>query len=168
MVFSIAKEQRDDLVDRMADSLAAIGFHNYGQTFTDTRAKAEEIEARAFSVAEVASSTTKESWSAGTGGERPMIELIRLYTKKAAELLQAEIIRCGEDAMDTSTGAGDAVGDEVAGGGEGGAGVTRIMFAGNISAVNRVLANVTFEAGEAHVGRCEESLVGRVCRGFSA
>ena len=111
MVFSIAKEQRDDLVDRMADSLAAIGFHNYGQTFTDTRAKAEEIEARAFSVAEVASSTTKESWSAGTGGERPMIELIRLYTKKAAELLQAEIIRCGEDAMDTSTGAGDAVGD---------------------------------------------------------
>ena len=59
MVFSIAKEQRDDLVDRMADSLAAIGFHNYGQTFTDTRAKAEEIEARAFSVAEVASSTTK-------------------------------------------------------------------------------------------------------------
>ena len=30
-----------------------------------------------------------------------MIELIRLYTKKAAELLQAEIIRCGEDAMDT-------------------------------------------------------------------
>ena len=87
MVFSIAKEQRDDLVDRMADSLAAIGFHNYGQTFTDTRAKAEEIEARAFSVAEVASSTTKESWSAGTGGERPMIELIRLYTKKAAELI---------------------------------------------------------------------------------
>ena len=53
-------------------------------------------------------------------------------------------------------------------GGEGGAGVARIMFAGNISAVNRVLANVTFEAGEAHVGRCEESLVGRVCRGFSA
>ena len=31
------------IVDRMADSLAAIGFHNYGQTFTDTRGKAEEM-----------------------------------------------------------------------------------------------------------------------------
>jgi hypothetical protein len=42
-----------------------------------TRAKAEEVEARAFAVAEVASVTTKEQFSEGTGGERPVIELVR-------------------------------------------------------------------------------------------
>lgn len=111
MVFNIPQDTRDDLVGRMADHLAAIGFHNYGTTFTNTKQKAEEIEARAFGVAEVASSTTKESWSAGTGGERPVIELIRLYVKKAAELLKAEVIRCGEEStsMDTA-GPSDAVG----------------------------------------------------------
>ena len=111
MVFAIPQEQRDDLVGRMADHLAAIGFHCYGQTFGGARGKAEEIEARAFSVAEVASSTTKESWSAGTGGERPIIELIRLYVKKASELLQAEAVRLGENATDASGVVDAAVGD---------------------------------------------------------
>ena len=71
MVFAISQEQRADLVGRVADGLAGIGFHSYGLTLEagSLKDKAEEIEARAFSVAEVASSTTKESWSAGTGGE---------------------------------------------------------------------------------------------------
>ena len=77
MVFAISQEQRADLVGRVADGLAGIGFHSYGLTLEagSLKDKAEEIEARAFSVAEVASSTTKESWSAGTGGERPIADL---------------------------------------------------------------------------------------------
>ena len=49
MVFAIPKEQRDDLVTRMDDT-AALGplLRQTG----GTRAKAEEIEERAFSVAE--------------------------------------------------------------------------------------------------------------------
>ena len=104
MVFAIPKEQRDDLVTRMDDTLAALGFHCYGQTFGGTRAKAEEIEERAFSVAEVASTTTKESWSEGTGGDRPILELTRLYIKKAAELIKTEAERLGEAAADASAG----------------------------------------------------------------
>ena len=111
MVFAIPKEQRDDLVTRMDDTLAALGFHCYGQTFGGTRAKAEEIEERAFSVAEVASTTTKESWSEGTGGDRPILELTRLYIKKAAELIKAEAERLGEAAADASAGEQAAGGD---------------------------------------------------------
>ena len=37
MVFAIPKEQRDDLVTRMDDTLAALGFHCYGQTFGGTK-----------------------------------------------------------------------------------------------------------------------------------
>ena len=65
MVFAIPAEQREDVVRRMDDHLAAIGFHCFGQTFTNTRAKAEEIEQRAFSAADVASTTTT--------GDRPLI-----------------------------------------------------------------------------------------------
>ena len=106
MVFAIPKEQRDDLVSRMDEHLAAIGFHMFGHTFSGTLAKSQEIEERAFSVAEVASITTTESWSEGTGAGRPVIELTRLYIKKAAELMKAEAVRLGEVAAESS-GAGD-------------------------------------------------------------
>ena len=106
MVFAIPKEQRDDLVSRMDEHLAAIGFHMYRRTFSGTLAKSQEIEERAFSVAEVASITTTESWSEGTGAGRPVIELTRLYIKKAAELMKAEAVRLGEVAAESS-GAGD-------------------------------------------------------------
>jgi Ran GTPase-activating protein 1 len=109
MVFEIAAATRADLVGRMDDHLAAMGFHYFGQTIANSKAKAEEIEARAFAVAEVASNTTTESWSAGTGGGHATIQLIRLYVKKAAELLKDEAARCGE-AMDATPGAAGADG----------------------------------------------------------
>tara|TARA_B110000977_G_scaffold131107_1_gene167084 strand:- start:6295 stop:7869 length:1575 start_codon:yes stop_codon:yes gene_type:complete len=108
MVFNIPKEQRDDLVNRMDEHLAAIGFHLYGQTFSSTLAKSQEIEERAFSVAEVASITTAEGFSEGSfkASNRPVVELMRLYIKKAAELMKAEAVRLGEVAAE-SGGAGD-------------------------------------------------------------
>ena len=105
MVFQIDAAQRADLVARMDDALAATGFHCFGQTIADSKAKAEEIEARAFAVAEVASNTTTESWSAESGGGHATIELMRLYVKKAAELLREEAVQCGE-AMDATPGGG--------------------------------------------------------------
>ena len=114
MVFAISQEQRADLVGRVADGLAGIGFHSYGLTLEagSLKDKAEEIEARAFSVAEVASSTTKESWSAGTGGERPIAELIKLYAKKAGELMRDEALRLSETAKDASPAGGEAAADD--------------------------------------------------------
>lgn len=103
MVFQIEAAQRADLVARMDDALAATSFHYFGQTITNSKAKAEELEARAFAVAEVASNTTTESWSAESGGGHATIELIRLYAKKAAELLRDEAVRCGE-ATDATSG----------------------------------------------------------------
>ena len=102
MVFSIDASQRADLVGRMDGALAAMGFHCFGHTITNSKAKAEEIEARAFAVAEVASNTTTESWSAESGGGHDMMKLIRLYVKKAAELLKEEAVRFGEAAVEGS------------------------------------------------------------------
>ena len=100
MVFAIPAEQREDVVRRMDDHLAAIGFHCIGQTFTNTRAKAEEIEQRAFSAADVASTTTT--------GDRPLLESMRLYAKKAAELLKEEAEREGDNTTATEAGPQDS------------------------------------------------------------
>ena len=112
MVFAIPQEQRDDLVSRMDEHLAAIGFHMYRRTFSGTLAKSQEIEERAFSVAEVASITTTESWSEGTGAGRPISELTRLYVKKAAELMKAEAVRLGEVAAESSGAGAEEVADD--------------------------------------------------------
>ena len=74
MVFAIPKEQRDDLVTRMDDTLAALGFHCYGQTFGGTRAKAEEIEERAFSVAE-AQAATEAFVTSASSFVKPVVEI---------------------------------------------------------------------------------------------
>jgi len=98
MVFALTAAQREDLVARMDASLSAIGFHCHGKTDQlNARAKAEEIEQRAFSAADVSSSTTS--------GDRPLIEVMRLYVKKAAELMK-EVVESGAQEGD-----GDAAGD---------------------------------------------------------
>ena len=66
MVFALSEAQREDLIARMDASLSAIGFHCHGDTTLNARSKAEEIEQRAFSAADVSSSTTS--------GDRPLIE----------------------------------------------------------------------------------------------
>eukprot|EP00227_Mantoniella_beaufortii_P017376 CAMPEP_0197577416 /NCGR_PEP_ID=MMETSP1326-20131121/2056_1 /TAXON_ID=1155430 /ORGANISM="Genus nov. species nov., Strain RCC2288" /LENGTH=155 /DNA_ID=CAMNT_0043140485 /DNA_START=97 /DNA_END=561 /DNA_ORIENTATION=- len=85
---TITSEQREDLTGRVDDHLAAVLFHCFGHTLSDTRQKAEEIEARAFSAAMEAAST-------GGGDGRPSIQLVRVYAKVAAELLQVEAQRGG-------------------------------------------------------------------------
>ena len=98
MVFTLTAAQREDLVARVDASLSAIGFHCHGKTDQlNARAKAEEIEQRAFSAADVSSSTTS--------GDRPLIEVMRLYVKKAAELMK-EVVESGAQEGD-----GDAAGD---------------------------------------------------------
>lgn len=88
MVFNIEQTQRDDLIARVDASLSAIAFHCRGARTSASRTKAEEIERRAFSAADVSSSTTS--------GDRPLIEVMRLYVKKAAELV-AEAVEQGGD-----------------------------------------------------------------------
>ena len=103
MVFALSEAQREDLIARMDASLSAIGFHCHGDTTLNARSKAEEIEQRAFSAADVSSSTTS--------GDRPLIEVMRLYVKKAAELME-EAVEAGADG---ATGASEDVemdGDE--------------------------------------------------------
>ena len=114
MVFAISQEQRADLVGRVADGLAGIGFHSYGLTLEagSLKDKAEEIEARAFSVAEVASSTTEGVLVRRHGGERPIAELIKLYAKKAGELMRDEALRLSETAKDASPAGGEAAADD--------------------------------------------------------
>ena len=84
----IEDAQREDLRARMDASLSAIGFHCQ-RTQVEGRVKAEEIEQRAFSAADVSSSTTS--------GARPTIEVMRLYVKKAAELMREAIEQGAED-----------------------------------------------------------------------
>jgi len=84
----IEDAQREDLRARMDASLSAIGFHCQ-RTHVEGRVKAEEIEQRAFSAADVSSSTTS--------GARPTIEVMRLYVKKAAELMREAIEQGAED-----------------------------------------------------------------------
>jgi Ran GTPase-activating protein 1 len=104
MVFAITREQREDLISRMESSLFAIGFHCHGaSTSASTRSKAEEIEQRAFGAAEVSSSTTS--------GDRPLIEVMRLYVKKAAELMQ-EAVESAASATDAGVEDAEMDGDE--------------------------------------------------------
>ena len=104
MGFNVAPSQREDLIARVDASLSAIGFHAHGSRALSAREKAEEIERRAFSAAEVSSSTTS--------GDRPLIEVMRLYVKKAAELVR-EAVESGADlASDAADMDVDADGDE--------------------------------------------------------
>lgn len=80
MVFDVAAHQREDLVNRMSDNLAAVGFHCFGTTFSDTRRAALDIEARAFAAAEAASTDAP-----GVGAEH-----FRVYVKAAGAFLLHE------------------------------------------------------------------------------
>jgi Ran GTPase-activating protein (RanGAP) involved in mRNA processing and transport len=108
MGFTIDQAEREDLVVRMDDHLAAICFHCFGETHANSSAKAEEIEARAFATADAASKTTSESWSADSGGGHAVHQLTTLYVKKAAELLKEEALRCGKAKDATSSQDADA------------------------------------------------------------
>ena len=59
-MFRIPQEQRQDLIDRMTDNLSAIGFHCFGDSIANAREVCENIEKKAFGVADVASTTTVE------------------------------------------------------------------------------------------------------------
>ena len=80
MVFRIPQEQRQDLIDRMTDNLSAIGFHCFGDSIANAREVCENIEKKAFGVADVASTTTVEvHHKEGVSGDRPLKESMSLY-----------------------------------------------------------------------------------------
>lgn len=99
MVFRISQEQRQDLIDRMTDNLSAIGFHCFGDSIANAREVCENIEKKAFGVADVASTTTVEvHHKEGVSGDRPMKESMSLYISKAAELMKEECLRRADSA----------------------------------------------------------------------
>jgi|MDSW01.2.fsa_nt_gb NAD-dependent deacetylase sirtuin 2 len=117
---AIPQAQRDDLVSRMSGHLAAVGFHVFEETVSDTTAQmvASRVEEAAFAEA-TASDASDEAG------------LIRIYTARAGELLRAEAKKLGVpsrwgsggDAGVTATEAeltssGMPGGDEPASGGE--------------------------------------------------
>ena len=105
-MFRIPQEQRQDLIDRMTDNLSAIGFHCFGDSIANAREVCENIEKKAFGVADVASTTTVEvHHKEGVSGERPMKESMSLYISKAAELMKEECLKRAGNASGSGGGA---------------------------------------------------------------
>ena len=105
MVFRIEQKQREDLISRMSENLSAIGFHCFGDSIGESREICEQIERKAFNVADVASETTVETHhNKNVSGDRPIKESMSLYITKAAELLKEECLKRSKSTLDKQTG----------------------------------------------------------------
>jgi len=104
----VSREQRDDLVTRMSDHLAAVGFHLFGRHLQDTRAISERIERQAWEVANAAAGDGMEA--SFEDAPEAATQVMRLYVKSAGELLRAEALRSGtaESASASAVGSGRA------------------------------------------------------------